>query len=524
MRPGTDILISDSSPGGGGELDTGQAFFIGEAERGSTEVPQQLRGLSHYERLFGGASGGQIAHRSVRAFFSERGSNLRFLRVVGPQAVPAGAEVGDLAVKASSPGTWGNGVKVAVVTDVSALVAAGRAAKHKAKPPARRQTKATREGDDPENGNGSGNGEGNGNGEGPAPNGVANDPVRVVVTEDGAVVERSQRLHTIGEATDWSMGSQYVRIGSDEDPEDSLGPVAAVSLTGGRTDSNITPAVVRAALKRFDYTLGFAQVAYPGETRSAVHAEILQHCEVNRRPGLIDLDDIDDATIAADANALNGATGSRYCAALAPRWIYPGPVQGTTMLVPYSAVLAGLIARADSITGNPNESAAGANGESLIARGILRSFDNDTRELLNDLGVTLPRVMRSDTVRSYGSRTVAGPDDPNWTWFPGSRTILAIAHECDVAAEEFVHRQIDGQRRLFSRLEVALGGICLDYFQMGALYGDVAEEAFMVDTTSVNTTATIAAGEVHAIVRVRVSPPGEWVVIEIQKTPLAQAV
>ena len=59
---------------------------------------------------------------------------------------------------------------------------------------------------------------------------------------------------------------------------------------------------------------------------------------------------------------------------------------------------------------------------------------------------------------------------------------------------------------------------------MGALYGDVAEEAFSIDTTSVNTTATIAAGEVHAIVRVRVSPTGEWVVIEIQKTPLAQAV
>ena len=59
---------------------------------------------------------------------------------------------------------------------------------------------------------------------------------------------------------------------------------------------------------------------------------------------------------------------------------------------------------------------------------------------------------------------------------------------------------------------------------MGALYGDQPEDAFSVDTTSVNTTATIANGEVHAIVRVRVSPPGEWVVIEIQKTPLAQSV
>lgn len=510
MRPGTDILISDSSPGGGGELDTGQAFFIGEAERGSTDAPQQLRGLSHYERLFGNPSGGTISHRSVRAFFSERGSNLRFLRLVGPTARASAGVVGELKVTASSAGTWGNDVRVGIVTDVSALLAAGRT-QQKAKT-AGRQAKASDKTREAEGDNGT-----------PTP--IADgDPVRVVVTEGGEVVERSQRLHTVGEASDWSMGSEFVRIDSDEDPEEELEPVAAVPLTGGTTDPNITVAVVRAALAKFDYTLGFAQVAYPGETRSTIHGEILAHCEANRRPGLIDLNDIDDPTIAADANALNGAPGSRYCAALAPRWVYPGPVAGTTMLVPYSAVLAGLIARADATTGNPNESAAGANGESLLARGILRSFDNDTREMLNDLGVTLPRVMRSNTVRSYGSRTVAGPDDPNWTWFPGSRTILAIAHECDVAAEEFVHRQIDGQRRLFSRLEVALGGICLDYFQMGALYGDVAEEAFSIDTTSVNTTATIAAGEVHAIVRVRVSPTGEWVVIEIQKTPLAQAV
>jgi hypothetical protein len=515
MRPGTDILISDSSPGGGGELDTGQAFFVGEAERGSTDVPQQLRSLSHYERLFGVASGGPISHRSVRAFFSERGSNLRFLRLVGPTATPAAGEVGDLKVSASSAGTWGNDVRVAVVSDVSPLLAAAKA-QQKTKV-ARRQVKAgVREGED--------NGEGNGNGEDPPVPIINGNGVRVVVTEAGQVVERSRRLHTVGEAVDWSMGSDFVRATSEEDPEDSLDPVAAVPLTGGKSDSNITPAVLRAGLKRFDYTLGFAQVAYPGETRSTMHGEILAHCDANRRPGLLDLNDIDDPTIAADANALNGAPGSRFAAALAPRWIYPGPVLGTTMLVPYSAVFAGIIARADATTGNPNESAAGANGESLIARGILRGFDNETRELLNDLGVTLPRVMRSNLVRSYGSRTVAGPDDPNWLWFPGSRTILAIAHECDVAAEEFVHRQIDGNRRLFSRLEVALGGICLDYFQMGALYGDVAEEAFSVDTTSVNTTATIAAGEVHAVVRVRVSPPGEWVVIEIQKTPLAQAV
>jgi hypothetical protein len=52
----------------------------------------------------------------------------------------------------------------------------------------------------------------------------------------------------------------------------------------------------------------------------------------------------------------------------------------------------------------------------------------------------------------------------------------------------------------------------LRYFNLGALYGASAEEAFAVDTgPQVNTLATIAAQEVHAVVRVKVSPFGEWV-------------
>ncbi len=73
------------------------------------------------------------------------------------------------------------------------------------------------------------------------------------------------------------------------------------------------------------------------------------------------------------------------------------------------------------------------------------------REQLNELGVTLAQA-RQGTIRTYGSRTVAGADEPNWTWFGGSRVVMAIAHEADAVAEEYVHRQIDGQRRIFAQL------------------------------------------------------------------------
>ena len=505
-RPGTDILITEPSPGGGGELDTGACFMIGVTERGPVDAPALVTSASAFSQRFGASAGGPTASAAANAFFTERGANLSFLRLSGPTAKVAQVEVGALPVAASSPGTWANDVTVSIQADTSPLLPAVQVSK------ASRKVQALDDGD--------GNGNGNGNG-----NGAPAVPVRIVVTEDGQVVERSARITTQGDAVNWARStSEYLAIPDVSDPTVPLVVTADTALAGGTDDGNITPDTVAAALTRFPYSMGFAQVCYPGMTDTSYHGPILDHCEANRRPALLDLSDVDAPTLAADADALHAYSGARFACALAPRILYPGPVNGTTMLVPYSAVQAGILARADATTGNPNEAAAGSNGESLAALGFAVDFDDDTREMLNDLGVTLPKMMRSGVMRTYGTRTVAGPDQPNWLWFPGSRTILAMAHEFDNAAEEFVHRQIDGQRRLFTRLEVSLGGICLDYFNMGALYGDTPEEAFSVDTASVNTTATIANGEVHAVVRVRVSPPGEWVQIEIQKTPLAQAV
>ena len=101
---------------------------------------------------------------------------------------------------------------------------------------------------------------------------------------------------------------------------------------------------------------------------------------------------------------------------------------------------------------------------------------------------------------------------------------MAIAHEADAVAENYVFRQIDGGRRVFAALETDLNGVCLRYFNLGALFGASAEEAFNVDTgEQVNTLATIAAQEIHAVIRLRVSPFGEWVAIDIVKVPIQQA-
>jgi phage tail sheath protein FI len=129
-------------------------------------------------------------------------------------------------------------------------------------------------------------------------------------------------------------------------------------------------------------------------------------------------------------------------------------------------------------------------------------------------------------VRSYGYRTIVDKTlDPNWVWFGNSRTIMAIAYECDSVGEEYVLKQIDGRGQIFSRLNKDLAGICHRYYDLGALYGATPEEAFYIDTgPGVNTIETISNGEVHAVVKVKCSPSAEWVVIEIVKVPVERPV
>jgi hypothetical protein len=343
--------------------------------------------------------------------------------------------------------------------------------------------------------------------------------VRVVVRRDGDPVERSSLVDTAAGALAWADAFSALVVLDADNLEASLGPIDEVDLTGGTEDRNISPGVVGDTLDYFDAGFGPGQVAYPGATDPAVHFAILAHCERMRRCALLDLDDTDELTIAADVSGLYPHSGARFAAALAPRLKFAGPAPSTTILLPYSAAQMGVIARRDRATGNPNEPAAGEVAYIVGARGLAREFSTDTREELNELGVTLARVSgRPSVTRTYGSRTCAGPDEPNWKWFGGSRVVMAITHESDAGAEQFVHRQIDPQRRIFVALNSVLTAICERYFALGALYGETAEEAYQVDTSdAVNTEDTIAAGEIHGLIRLATSPPGEWVLIEIAK-------
>jgi hypothetical protein len=470
-RPGTEIRIVDGAAGGGPALDTGQAFFAGVASRGSTSRAVKVASSVDYATKFGPRSGGSLLYDAVAAYFAEGGGTLYVSRAAGAGALASSAQLGGasgLNAAAASPGTWGNTVKV------SALAPAfGTGVEISVENPA------------------------------------------------GTEVDRSPALASNDAIVAWARGRDWVtftKLG------ETLPPAAATAaLTGGADGSAPGTSDVAAALARFEYGLGPGQVAAPGYTTTVVHDEVLAHADQMRRVALLDLPDSSSpATLVAAVQALTNAPGVRYAQALAPWLVYRGPA-GAPVTVPYSGVQAALIARADATTGNPNQAAAGVNGVHRGTLGLSQEYTDVDREALNAQGVTLAKV-KYGSVRTYGGRTAAGPADTNWLPFGNSRVLMAIAHEADAVAETYVFRQIDGGRRVFAALAGDLTGVCLRYHALGALFGATPEDAFNVDTgAQVNTLATIAAQEIHAVIRVKVSQFGEWVPIDIVKVPIQQA-
>jgi len=466
-RPGVTVELVEDAPSGNAVLDSGQAFFTGVANRGPAKAVR-VTSLSGYTRVFGDRAGASLLYDSVNAYFTEGGAVLYVSRITGPSAETATGTLAPFTVDAASPGAWGNDVAVRL-EDAAAVGGTGA--------------------------------------------------VQLVVAYDSQDVERSPALTTPEALVTWAeTRSAYVQLTYTTG---ALAPAAAVTLAGGADDNTVDATSVKAALDRFTYELGPGQVACPGLTTSTVTDALFAHVDATRRVCLLDAPDSPDPlVVGAAATALEGTPQARYAAMFAPWAIYPGPAVATTVVVPYSAVQAGLIARLDAATQNPNLAAAGVNGITRGAVGLTQVWSDEQRQTLNEQGVTVA-VTKYGTIRTYGARSAAGPAELNWMWFGGARVFMQICHESDALGENFVLRQIDGQGVLAAQLNAVLKGMLLEHYGRGALFGSTPEEAFSVSTgPSINTIETAAAGELRAVIRIKTSPTAEWVHLLITKVPI----
>ncbi len=98
---------------------TSIAAFVGRAARGPVNDPVFLTSFGDFERSFGGLTRLSSLPFAVRDFFQNGGSQAIVVRLYNAGADPAEATIdaNGLALRAASPGSWGNALRARVETD-----------------------------------------------------------------------------------------------------------------------------------------------------------------------------------------------------------------------------------------------------------------------------------------------------------------------------------------------------------------------------------------------------------------------
>lgn len=475
--PGVTSIISDRRSGRFAVPSIGNWFVAGYAERGATDEPTLITSPSQKVLLTGDRTADTaMFHDSIEAFFRIGGRNVYFARIVGPDAEVAINTLNDatpeaaLAVSAASPGEWGNDIDVVATKSGSTFT------------------------------------------------------LRVDYKDNP--VEQSPALSSNAEAVAWAVAnSSYITL-SDEGGD--IPETATIALAGGDADlTSVTEAEVEAALSQFALPYGPGQVSAPGMASEAVHEALMAHAEGHKRVALLDAaDSANVSTLIGEAIARRTEPGARFSGAFWPWAIIPGLAIGTTRTVPYSAIQAGLTARAAGEGRAPGDPIAGELGATDYPLGLSQDALTDAdREAMNDAGINVA-ITYGDEVRTYGNRTLANPlTDANWSQLSQSRTVMAVVAIAEEVGQSFFQRKIDGRGFTLADYGRELEGrACMPFYLNNDLYGENPEDAFSVNVgPEVNPAADVAAGKLLAAISLRTSPGGDMITIEVVKVPTGES-
>ncbi len=282
-----------------------------------------------------------------------------------------------------------------------------------------------------------------------------------------------------------------------------------------------------AGLALFGAALGPGQVAVAAAAETpgaALYGDLLNHAANNNRYALLDVA-IND-TVAA-MTTLGGAipTANEDYGLLVGGWVnVPAPagvIGGTVRAVPGSAVVAGLIARADAL-GNPNRAAAGRDFPLQYVDSFVRPVTDQERITLLNAGVNT-FADRYGVLQFYGFQTGVAQAETTPFWQANcGRARMWLKARAAAAGENYMFKPIDGRGRLARALSTDIDAICGELYQADGLYGETPEDAFTTEVgVAVNTTATIAQGELRAVVEARFSLHAKRVLIDLVSVPVS---
>ncbi len=491
---------------------TSNTAFVGTFSRGPVNTATRVTSYGEFERMFGGLAANSETSYGVRAYFLNGGSVAFIVRVATAAAAAAAGSIDDLDLTATSPGVWGNNLRIGIAHGADAATF----------------TMLVREYDGDT---------------------VVREEVFIDVTAtagprfvDDVVAEESELIEA--NQTSGNRPSATQVDGADATTLDELLETAAadfVALAGGNdgvmeTDAGwaaVASATIRGseAASSGIYALNqivpqvFNLMCLPGaavfDTDNAASAAIYQEayafCRTNYAFLIVDPPgNVDRANMAGWLTALGSAAGPNS-SLYYPRLTGPDPLNPLQPReIGPSGVAAGLFARTDA---NRGVWKAAAGTEARVVGGTPVDVMTDRQQgPVNTAGVNVIRTFPVYNTIIWGARTLDGADAraSEWRYNSVRRLALFIENSLQRGLQWVVFEPND--EPLWASVRLNVGAFMNQLHRQGAFQGASARDAYLVKCDSETTTqADINLGILNVYVGFAPVRPAEFVIIRIQQ-------
>lgn len=490
--------------------------FIGSAPRGPGEQAVRIQNFADFERTFGGVAASSPMSYAVQHYFQHGGGDAYIVRVLGTEAaaaeltLPTSDAAAPLVLVASSAGTWGGALRVAVSHDTT-------------KDPARLFTLIVQELESP------------GSSTVIATETIIN--LSVDATDPrfvGSVLGQESTLVTVKGKV--PANRPTATIAKTDDPNDATKYKVPDTAKGNDgkpiTDAQIAADDLKAGRKGL-YALDTVDLfnllcipplaADTDPDPAATLATAARYCKDRRAVLIVDPPTgwSDTAKAEAGIGALRTAIGndlSTNAAVYFPRLKMPDPLQqGRSATFAPCGAVAGIIARTDAQRG-VWKAPAGLDASFSGVRELSYKLDDNGNGRLNPQSLNCIRSFPVFGNVVWGARTLAGSDAlaSEWKYLPVRRLALFIEESLYRGTQWAVFEPND--EPLWAQIRLNLGAFMHDLFVQGAFQGQAPRDAYFVKCDKETTPQhAVDKGIVNIVVGFAPLKPAEFVVLKIQQ-------
>jgi phage tail sheath protein FI len=473
-------------------VSTSTTAFVGRARKGPVDEPVVIHSFADYDRIFGGLANDSRMSFAVSQYFQNEGREAVIVRVTRGVATKAASTsfslsgpAGALDLEASSPGSWGDDLSVAV--------------DHQTVDPTTRFNLV-----------------------------VVNTVTRESETLRNLSVDAASPAFVTSVL---KQRSRFVRVADGSTVPAQIPAIAGpVTGSGGNDggdirDTDVMPASGRTGVRALDATDIFNLLCLPPLTAEtdlnpATFRDAASYLRAQTRRAMLLVDPpstaADPAAVQAFQSTLNLV--DENAALFFPRLIAPNPLKDnlTEEFAPCGAV-AGAFARTDAGRG-VWKAPAGTDARIAGVSGLTYVLTDDENGDLNPLGINALRSFPLIGTVLWGSRTLRGADAlaDQWKYIPVRRVALFIEETLFRGLKWVVFEPND--EPLWAQIRLNVGAFLNGLFRQGAFQGTTPAQAYFVKCDPETTTQDdIDRGVVNIVVGFAPLKPAEFVVLKIQQ-------